>query len=236
MKSVYERITTARPSLSLLKEVHAAQRPSLFWGIYSERRWRHKSMGITLKHITDPLQYETLQSHATTNLNVWKRTKISPPRAVEVINQDWGDATLEATKKHGKAYVVLNMANSQFPGGAFLEGGSAQEENMWLRTTCSLSLLDEGIYFDKDSNAFRYDDEISALLRAMKGMTGEELTVLSQRRKETISAAHKVFLNPRLQSCFRGAELFIDMDSSDGSKRGRVAESTRSSILIKVDK
>lgn len=228
MKSLYERLGPGKPNFSLLKEVYAAHKPSFLSGIYSERPWRHKIMGKTLKHITDSLQYEGLQSHATTNLKQWEKTKIKPPRAVEVVNQDWGDAALEATKKYGKAYVVLNMANSQFPGGAALEGGSAQEENMWLRTTCSLSLLDKGIDLDKDSNIFLYDEDTRALLRAMKKMTNKELDLLSQRRKEKISEAFKVFLNHKPQICFRGAELLIDADSLEGEKRGRIAERTMS--------
>ncbi|MCL9683613.1 poly(ADP-ribose) glycohydrolase domain-containing protein [Legionella maioricensis] len=228
MKSLYERIRPGKTNLSLLKEVHAAHQPSILSGLYSERLWRHKSMRMTLKYITDPSQYEVLQSHATANLKLWQKTKVKLPCVVEVINQDWGDATLEATKKSGTPYAVLNMANSQFPGGASLEGGSAQEENMWLRTTCSLSLLDKGIYFDKESNTFRYEDETRDLLRAMKKMTSEELNTLSQRRKETIAEAYHVFLNKKLQICFRGAELFIETDSSEGGKPMRIAESTMS--------
>lgn len=229
MKLLYERLRSPKPNLSLLNEVHAAHQPSLLSGIYSEQRWRHSSMGLTLDYITNPSMQKALQSHATTNLKIWSKKKTKPPLAVEVLNQDWGDATLESTKKYGKAYVVLNMANSQFPGGASLEGGSAQEENMWLRTTCSLSLLGKGIYLDKDSNTFRYDEETRALVRALKKMTVDEINILSQRRKETIPEAYKVLLQPEPQVCFRGPELLIETDSADiGRVRGRSAESTLS--------
>ncbi|OEH47372.1 hypothetical protein lpari_01540 [Legionella parisiensis] len=73
---------------------------------------------------------------------------------VEVVPKDWGTATLEATEEHGEVYTVLNMANSLYPGGAVFEGGSAQEENMWHRTTCALSLMDKWIEFDKKTTYF----------------------------------------------------------------------------------
>ncbi len=50
-----------------------------------------------------------------------------------MVQQNFGVTALEVTKKHGKVYPVLNMANSLFPGGTALEGGSAQEENLWHR-------------------------------------------------------------------------------------------------------
>lgn len=90
-------------------------------------------MGVTLDHITDPEKLHELQSQAFNNLKSWEKEKVEPPQKVEVVQQDFGVTALEVTKKHGKVYSVLNMANSLFPGGTALEGGSAQEENLWHR-------------------------------------------------------------------------------------------------------
>jgi hypothetical protein len=40
------------------------------------------------------------------------------------------------TTTHGACFAVLNMANAYVPGGAYVEGAAAQEENMFRRTDC----------------------------------------------------------------------------------------------------
>lgn len=111
-------------SPSIIKEVHALHKPNLFTGSISGNRWRHKSMGKTLDWITDFNKVMELQTQAQSNLKKWAKKRISSPNLVEVVFKDWGVATLEATKKYGVPYSVLNMANPIFPGGAALEGGS----------------------------------------------------------------------------------------------------------------
>ncbi|WP_392537537.1 poly(ADP-ribose) glycohydrolase domain-containing protein [Legionella sp. 227] len=194
---------------SILKEVHLENKPSLIAGIFSGDRWRHRSMGLTLDQITDQKKFEELQSDASNNLKLWEKDKVDPPQKVEVVHQDFGEATLEVTKKHGKIYPVLNMANSLFPGGAVLEGGSAQEENMWHRSTCARSLLAKGIYYDKAQKCFLYDENSRKLLNAQAQMSPEELESLSIRRGVKTPEAFKVFMDDQPQICFRGKEILV---------------------------
>ncbi|MCW8397881.1 DUF2263 domain-containing protein [Legionella sp. PATHC038] len=194
---------------SILKEVHLDNKPSLIAGIFSGDRWRHRSMGLTLDQITDQKKFEELQSDASNNLKLWEKDKVDPPQKVEVVHQDFGEATLEATKKHGKIYPVLNMANSLFPGGAVLEGGSAQEENMWHRSTCARSLLAKGVYYDKAQKCFLYDESSRKLLNAQAQMSPEELESLSIRRGVKTPEAFKVFMDDQPQICFRGKEILV---------------------------
>ncbi|KTD53835.1 hypothetical protein Lsan_3499 [Legionella santicrucis] len=184
----------------LVKEVHAAHKPSIF---YAENRWRHKNMGKTLDYIFDPHQFIELEKQSQSNLNQWTQEKIPLPHSVEVSHKDWGLATFEATKKHGVLYSVLNMANSIFPGGAALQGGSAQEENIWNRSTAARTLLDKNIYFDKDSNTFRYNETVSKLLEAKIKMTAHE----SQAIGEPGIIPYKVLFLRTPSICFRGPEV-----------------------------
>ncbi|HMQ21561.1 MAG TPA: DUF2263 domain-containing protein, partial [Planctomycetota bacterium] len=59
---------------------------------------------------------------------------------IEVHPGDWGDVTLNVTKAYGERFAVLNMANAYVPGGAYVEGAIAQEENMFRRTDCHLRI------------------------------------------------------------------------------------------------
>lgn len=200
---------------SKIIDAYLLKAPGIISGALSGKGWRHKSMGRTLNSITDPERLERLHAHAADNLETWSIEKQAPPLKVEVVNQDWGAATLAATKTYGKPYPVLNMANSLFPGGAALEGGSAQEENIWHRTSCALSLLSEGIYFDETKKDFLYDDETRKLLRAKSKMDSEQLGTLSHCLGEKIPEAYQVFFANQQQVCFRGPEILVPTDLED---------------------
>ncbi|WP_454783240.1 poly(ADP-ribose) glycohydrolase domain-containing protein [Legionella sp. WA2022007384] len=201
--------------LSHIKEVHSYNQPSYLLGIFSGNGWRHKSMGKTIDHVTDPKLYNELKSHASENLKSWKEEKVEPPNKVEVVCKDFGDAALEVTKKHGKIYPILNMANSLFPGGAALEGGSAQEENMWHRSSCVRSLLSKGIYYDGTRKCFLYDEQSRRLLSAQEKMSPEELESLSIRRGIKVPEAYKVYMDDEPQICFRGPEILVPTSSEE---------------------
>ncbi|KTC80601.1 hypothetical protein Lche_2621 [Legionella cherrii] len=199
--------------------VHEAHKPSLFKGALSGERWRHESMGKTLSTITDLKKLQELKKIAARNLISWEKKRSEPPPEVEVVYQDWGVTAMEATQKYAKIYSVLNMANSLYPGGASLEGGSAQEENMWHRTTCALSLMDKIVRHDKNyENTFLYTPEGVELVEGRRRMTTEELETLKKRCKEAYSPnACKTFHSDEPRICFRGPEVLLTASMDDFS-------------------
>ena len=86
---------------------------------------------------------------------------------VEVLPGDWGDVTLQMSKKYGATFASLNMANAYGPGGGYTDGMVAQEENMFRRTDCHFSLDRAHLVFDGDD--WVYPPEHSALLNAEAG-------------------------------------------------------------------
>lgn len=200
---------------NVILDVHAEHKPFFLKGAITGEDWRHENMGKTLQIITDPPKLNALQTQAELNIKKWAQKRADFPRSVEVIYQDWGHATLDATKKYGTPYSVLNMANSRFPGGAALEGGSAQEENMWLRSSCALSLLDKIVQLDSNSRTFRYTDEAAELLQGQVPMSQDELTRLQVARGLPITEAFKVYFSPDQRICFRGAEVLVPSNSED---------------------
>ena len=83
---------------------------------------------------------------------------------VEAVAGDWGDVTLSLTKRYGVAFAVLNMANAFVPGGGYVDGMAAQEENMFRRSDCHFSLTKECM---RSNGA--YQTEVSSLLNAENG-------------------------------------------------------------------
>jgi hypothetical protein len=111
--------------------------------------------------------WDAYHRHARQNLARWReQTAGDPPKlAVEVIPGDWGEVTRMLTAKHGEMFAVLNMANPHVPGGAYVEGAVAQEENMFRRTDCHFR-IDESDY---DAQADCYKPHMTRLLMAEHG-------------------------------------------------------------------
>ncbi|MBL4867713.1 MAG: DUF2263 domain-containing protein [Pseudomonadales bacterium] len=104
---------------------------------------------------------------AQTNLQRWSDTRgstIDSP-CVQIISGDWGDVTHSMTKQYGRCFAVLNMANAFVPGGAYVEGAVAQEENMFRRTDCHFRVGSE----EYDASLDQYVPEMTALLSAERG-------------------------------------------------------------------
>ncbi|CAM2968835.1 Uncharacterized protein conserved in bacteria [Legionella steigerwaltii] len=240
MRAVRELQQRSTPiQFAHIRDAHLYNKPGFITGLLSGNRWRHQSMGLTLDHITDHEKLAELQSQASDNLKLWEKDKIDAPQKVEVVHQDYGDAALEFTKKHGRIYPVLNMANSLFPGGSVLEGGNAQEENMWHRSTCARSLLSKGIYYDEVQKCFLYDENHRKLLSGQKQMSPEELESLSIRRGGVRTpAAYKVFMDDQPQVFFRGSEFLvpIELEEEFTSKTTFTADSKLSYLFLPKEK
>jgi hypothetical protein len=118
----------------------------------------------TFDQSTPPDRYHRL---ARQNLERWAvPSAVHESRCrVDVIEGDWGDVTLSLTRSHGVCFAVLNMANAHVPGGAYVEGAAAQEENMFRRTDCHFRVGDEE--FDRQRD--RYHRGMTRLLSALDG-------------------------------------------------------------------
>lgn len=84
---------------------------------------------------------------------------------VRVVPDDWGVATGRLTRESGTCCAVLNMANAFCPGGAYVEGTAAQEENLFRRTDAHFSVLPD----DMDPHTELYLPHASARLSAHAG-------------------------------------------------------------------
>lgn len=105
---------------------------------------------------------------AERNLETWRASAdpVTPGLTVEVLPGDWGEVTAALTRKHCVCFAVLNMANAYVPGGAYVEGAIAQEENLFRRTDCHFRITDE----EYDAARDRYRPHVTALLSAQDGV------------------------------------------------------------------
>ncbi|MBK6739870.1 MAG: DUF2263 domain-containing protein [Haliea sp.] len=111
-----------------------------------------------------PGKYDLL---AQINLQRWcaSAEKLQTSNQVYIVGEDWGEVTHAMTKEHGCCFAVLNMANAFVPGGAYVEGAPAQEENMFRRTNCHFFVGPE----EYDATLDRYHLYMTSLLSAENG-------------------------------------------------------------------
>jgi len=104
---------------------------------------------------------------AAANLARWQAQAVAAtgPLRVEVQAGDWGEVTGAVTARDGQCFAVLNMANAYVPGGGYVEGMVAQEENMFRRTDCHFHI--DSHCFDHASDAYR--PAFTGLLEAADG-------------------------------------------------------------------
>jgi len=101
------------------------------------------------------------------NLQRWHamRTATASSLRVDVLPGDWGEVTGALTRTYGVCFAVLTMANAYVPGGAYVEGAVAQEENMFRRTDCHFHISDD----EYDLRLDRYRPRMTKLLSAESG-------------------------------------------------------------------
>lgn len=105
---------------------------------------------------------------AVGNLQQWSQALGPQSRRgmqLHVMAEDWGEVARNMTITYGACFAVLNMAHPLVPGGAYVEGGAAQEENLLRRTDVHFHLLDEHI----DHTTGHYHSKMSDLLAAGGG-------------------------------------------------------------------
>lgn len=104
---------------------------------------------------------------AKQNLDRWRSESrvLELSLQVQVFRGDWDDVTRSLTRTHGTCFAVLNMANAYVPGGAYVEGAIAQEENLFRRTDCHFRIGED----EYDSGSDRYRPGMTRLLSAQDG-------------------------------------------------------------------
>jgi hypothetical protein len=102
------------------------------------------------------------------NVERWRLEQEGEQRqgpTVRVIAGDWGQVTQSLTREFGVVFAALNMANAYVPGGAYVEGAPAQEENMFRRTDCHFSINES----EMDPASERYYPHVSSMLNGETG-------------------------------------------------------------------
>lgn len=138
------------------------------WGFGgAECARRRQVLRETVAALAPPEARDRLHQAAHANLARWAA---GAPAAegtptVEVLPGDWGEVAAALTKRHGRCFAVLNMANAHVPGGAYVEGAPAQEENMFRRTDCHFRVTPE----EYDETRDRYRPGVTRLLSALDG-------------------------------------------------------------------
>ncbi len=103
---------------------------------------------------------------ASANLERWRREshREVAPLETHVLAGDWGDVAQGMTRTYGECFAVLNMANAYSPGGAYVEGAIAQEEDMFRRTDCHFRVGDD----EYDAEVDEYRPQMTDLRRGRR--------------------------------------------------------------------
>jgi hypothetical protein len=121
----------------------------------------------TLEAFATALPHNRYRLLAKANLARWRSEirESEPTGQLRILPGDWGEVTQSLTRTHGECFAVLNMANAYVPGGAYVEGAPAQEENMFRRTDCHFHVGDE----EYDRQRDQYIPEMTRLISGVDG-------------------------------------------------------------------
>lgn len=152
------------PGRRLIADAEGARRG--FADVRSARR--RVVLRETIEAFADAARAARYRSVARSNLARWQAARSAHCSGLQtpVLAGDWGEVTLAMTRQHGACFAVLNMANAYVPGGAYVEGAVAQEENMFRRTDCHFHVD----WPDYDAANDRYSEAMTALLEADDGL------------------------------------------------------------------
>lgn len=139
-------------------------------GPYSDptMAWRREVLRETIDALSAAEERERYRILARANVAGWRKDAGDRPAGpkVRVLRGDWGEVTLTLTRELGETFAVLNMANAYGPGGAYVEGAVAQEENMFRRTDCHFAVSDDEI----DLVSGRYRPAMTDLINGVDGV------------------------------------------------------------------
>lgn len=144
----------------------------------------------TLTALGTPQRRQQKLDLACANVERWAREAHGgandPPAKqtlVVVCSGDWGQVAHKLSRRFGKTFACLNMANAYHFGGGYDYGTAAQEENMFRRTDCHFAdaLLGEGNRGQKGN----YPEDAVHLLNGKHG---------------------RVYLDVKPRVCIRGPE------------------------------
>jgi hypothetical protein len=214
----FKTLKLTAPKLARLRQASFAHKKTGLYGLfYLATQWRFKKVIETMDVLMNPEKLQVLQNQSLLNVARWEQehSHAESPQCVEVVHSDSSVAAHQATKATGRVYPVLNFANDSVPGGDFFDRGNAQEESLWTQSSCALSLLQKGIFFDKKKGEFHYEHGMSKLIAGQTFMFSKELGVLREQLNMPIQEARKVFFNPHLQVAFRGPEILVEADAPD---------------------
>lgn len=202
--------------------------PSKYKSIEHTRR--RAVLKDTIGKFLFPGALDKFTQQAQKNHQQWQAAEGPLPKRVRVISGDWGDVTLKLSQQTGNTYAVLNMANAYSPGGGYLEGMVAQEENMYRRTNCHFYVHDQ----EMDKAKRHYIPEMTQLIN---GRHGEVYLDTKHPRicikgKEHTKATGYEDLDPK--SYF----LFYELKAAADDLRGGIAfneQSMRNKIVAQLN-
>lgn len=144
-----------------LENIPTLIQESNFKNTYYDRKDLKRRREVLNETVSEIISnYEFLYKKSEDNLKKWFKQSSNSVNLsnknsiVEVFEGDWGEITKKLTQRYGSCFAVLNMANAYIPGGGYLYGLIAQEENMFRRTDCHFTIninnLDNNGYYKKD--------------------------------------------------------------------------------------